>query len=50
MLDDDSYLNDDLQIKAYLLDDVGIIWRGSQDQKLALHWQYGQVRACIHIC
>ena len=48
LLDDDSYLNDDLQRKAYLLDDVGIIWRGSQAQKLALHWQYGQVH-CMPI-
>lgn len=36
-------MSDELQRKAYLLDDVGIIWRGSEAQKLALHWQYGQV-------
>lgn len=41
--DDDTYLKDELQRQAYLLDDVGIIWRGSEAQKLALHWQYGQV-------
>jgi hypothetical protein len=41
--DDDTYLSDELQRKAYLLDDVGVIWRGSEAQKLPLHWQYGQV-------
>ena len=42
-VDDDTYLSDEVQRKAYLLDDVGVIWRGSEAQKLPLYWQYGQV-------
>lgn len=36
-------MKNELQRQAYLLDDVGVIWRGTESQRVPLHWQYGQV-------
>jgi len=40
---DEVYMAEDYQKEAYLLEDVGIIWRGVESSKVPLHWEYGQV-------
>ena len=40
---DDAYMMDEQQCKAYVEEDVGVIWRGTELRKVPLLWEYGQV-------
>ena len=41
--DDDSYIEDDSHRRDYLINDVGVIWRGTSRHKVPLTWEFGQV-------
>lgn len=41
--DDDTYLDNEDDLKKHLIDEVGSIWRGTARQPRPLLWEYGQV-------
>lgn len=33
----------------YLLSDIGVIWRGTQNKPIPLLWEYGQVGSTLYM-
>ncbi len=42
--EDDTYMENAEDLQHYLLEDVGIIWRGTSSHPLPTKWEFGQVR------
>ena len=42
--EDDSFVESSEEIDDYILSSQGVIWRGNHRQRLAMYWDYGQVR------
>ena len=41
--DDDTFLDNEDDLKKHLINEVGTIWRGTARQPHPLLWEYGQV-------
>ena len=46
--DDETYMEDVSDLKQYLLNDVGTIWRGTLNNPTPYFWEYGQVHISIY--
>ena len=46
--DDDTYMEDVSDLKQYLLNDVGTIWRGTLTNPSPYFWEYGQVHISVY--
>lgn len=44
--DDDTFMEDSLDLQECLISEVGIIWRGTVSSPTPHPWEYGQVCVC----